>query len=438
MKNFTQKFIGILALLFTMSFTVNSQAQNNINLPQGWSMFGYNCDEAQEVTPALHEIVDKIVIVKDHFGNAYLPELDFNGIGNFTNGVGYQIKMIEQVDGFQFCSSVLPDDGIGQADVDAVQTELAIALESLSDLTEQMGEIELSYNSEQIAYISEFVNSLLLDVNTLLDSDSLDLNSLTVLAENYLTPGIAYLTDNSLVTDEEVSLLYDILFDIAALVANQEDGITQVDVDIAYAEGAASVTPEDGIGQADVDAAVAEVEASYSGWLAPVYGCTGPDHCNYNSLANTDDGSCVYAQEGYDCDGNVLLQIGDQHAGGIVFQINEDGTGLVADLQDLDLGQMYWYDAMDAAASATSQGYEDWYLPSIEELELMYNTIGQGADNAGGFEYDWYWSSTTYTNPGNPFLEGNGNYAWTVNFNDGNTFNFGKGDTRRVRVIRAF
>jgi hypothetical protein len=553
MKNFTQKFIGILALLFTMSFTVNSQAQNNINLPQGWSMFGYNCDEAQEVTPALHEIVDKIVIVKDHFGNAYLPELDFNGIGNFTNGVGYQVKMIEQVDGFQFCSSVLPDDGIGQADLDSVQTELAIALESLSDLTEQMGEIELSYNSEQIAYISEFVNSLLLDVNTLLDSDSLDLNSLTVLAENYLTPGIAYLTDNSLVTDEEVSLLYNILFDIAGLVANQEDGISQADVDAAFDEGAASVIPEDGIGQADVDAVqqqltaanqtiselqaegdwnyppedyswywgdvalclegdafmcanaaqyLAEYNASDSdipweiegcvntismGWdlsyaaqyscpealihpllLADFFGATYVDECGVpngdNSscsdecgVPNGDNSTCSdcagvangtsidlgcgcgnpLPQSGYDCDGEVqTLQIGVLHAGGRVFQINEDGTGLVADLQDL--GQINWYEALDVAASATSQGYDDWYLPNFEELKLMYNTIGQGADNAGGFEYDWYWSSTTYTNPGNPFLEGNGNYAWTVNFNDGNTFNFGKGDTRRVRVIRAF
>jgi hypothetical protein len=428
MKNFTQNFIGLLALVFAMSFTVNSQAQNNINLPQGWSMFGYNCEEPQEVTTALNEIVDKIVIVKDHFGNAYLPELDFNGIGDFTNGVGYQIKMIEQVDGFQFCSSVLPDDGIGQADVDAVQTELAIALESLSDLTEQMEEIALSYNSEQLVYISEFVNSLLLDVSTLLDSDALDLNSLTELAENYLTPGIAYLTDNSLVTDEEVSLLYDILFDIAALVANQEDGITQVDVDAAYAEGAASVTPEDGVSQADVDAAVAEVEASYSGWLAPVYGCTGPDHCNYNSLANTDDGSCVYAQEGYDCDGNVLLQIGDQHAGGIVFQINEDGTGLVADLQDL--GLMDWNDAMDAAANATSLGYDDWYLPSIEELELMHNTIGNGGaeGNIGGFQNAWYWSSSEIYN----------NSAWSVIFTNGYTDLDYKYSTRLVRIIRAF
>ena len=39
-----------------------------------------------------------------------------------------------------------------------------------------------------------------------------------------------------------------------------------------------------------------------------------------------------------------ISQIGDQHAGGIVFQINEDGTGLVADLQDLGewIGMMLW------------------------------------------------------------------------------------------------
>tara|TARA_B100000780_G_scaffold254250_1_gene202270 strand:+ start:5553 stop:5693 length:141 start_codon:yes stop_codon:yes gene_type:complete len=37
------------------------------------------------------------------------------------------------------------------------------------------------------------------------------------------------------------------------------------------------------------------------------------------------------AQSGYDCDGNVL-QIGSQHPGGIVLQINENGTGLLANL----------------------------------------------------------------------------------------------------------
>ena len=87
-------------------------------------------------------------------------------------------------------------------------------------------------------------------------------------------------------------------------------------------------------------------------------------------------------------------QVGDIDEGGYIFQINEDGTGLVADLQDF--GPMSWYDAIDFATNATSQGYNDWYLPTIEELYLMYYTIGQGAVNTGGF--------TTTTTTGEPLI----------------------------------
>ena len=76
------------------------------------------------------------------------------------------------------------------------------------------------------------------------------------------------------------------------------EGLLKEDLDAAYFEGAASVTPEDGISQADVDAAVAEVQASFA----------------------------------------ALLSIGDFYQGGIVFQINEDGTGLVAAMEDLTDG----------------------------------------------------------------------------------------------------
>ncbi|PDH47304.1 MAG: hypothetical protein CND86_03720, partial [Bacteroidetes bacterium MED-G21] len=116
-------------------------------------------------------------------------------------------------------------------------------------------------------------------------------------------------------------------------------------------------------------------------------------------------------------------------AGGIVFQINEDGTGLVADLQDL--GETNWYfDAVAAAESATSQDYDDWYLPSKEELELMYSTIGNGGPegNIGGFEDYWYWSSS----------QNDSNHAWNVDFSNGLTNYDDKDITRRVRVIRAF
>ncbi len=39
-------------------------------------------------------------------------------------------------------------------------------------------------------------------------------------------------------------------------------------------------------------------------------GCTDDDACNFNALATSDDGSCTYAEEGFDCDGNSLAVAG--------------------------------------------------------------------------------------------------------------------------------
>jgi hypothetical protein len=89
---------------------------------------------------------------------------------------------------------------------------------------------------------------------------------------------------------------------------------------------------------------------------------------------------------------------------------------------------MNWWVAMDAPASATSQGYDDWYLPSLEELSLMYYTIGQGADNSGNFVGGTYWSSSESSNYN----------ASIVYFYSGATNINNKNNTARVRVIRAF
>ena len=43
----------------------------------------------------LSPIVDQVIIAKDYLGAAYLPEWNFNGIGDLTLGQGYQIKTTE-------------------------------------------------------------------------------------------------------------------------------------------------------------------------------------------------------------------------------------------------------------------------------------------------------------------------------------------------------
>lgn len=61
--------------------------------PTGWSIFStYMYPENMSMDAILEPIVDNVVIVKDYLGSAYLPEFNFNIIGNIEVGEGYYIK----------------------------------------------------------------------------------------------------------------------------------------------------------------------------------------------------------------------------------------------------------------------------------------------------------------------------------------------------------
>jgi hypothetical protein len=57
-------------------------------------------------------------------------------------------------------------------------------------------------------------------------------------------------------------------------------------------------------------------------------------------------------------------------------------------------------------------GFDDWYLPSKEELRLVYRTLGTATPRLGNFGKSFYWTSSEYDL----------NNAWTVNFKDGQEF----------------
>ena len=80
-----------------------------ITLANGWNMFGYGCPEPDDVAEVLSAHTDKIIIVKNNSGDAYLTEYSFNGIGDFLPGQGYQIKLIETIEGFSFCDAYIED-----------------------------------------------------------------------------------------------------------------------------------------------------------------------------------------------------------------------------------------------------------------------------------------------------------------------------------------
>jgi len=70
--------------------------------------------------------------------------------------------------------------------------------------------------------------------------------------------------------------------------------------------------------------------------------------------------------------------------------------------------------------------YSDWFLPSKDELNLMYENLK--VYGVGGFHAN-YWSSSQY----------NANFTWIQNFYSGNQYyNFYKTNIARVRAVRAF
>lgn len=70
--------------------------------------------------------------------------------------------------------------------------------------------------------------------------------------------------------------------------------------------------------------------------------------------------------------------------------------------------------------------YDDWFLPSKDELNLMRQNLY--LNNQVGFSGDYYWSSTEY----------DAYYAWYQYFIYGTQYNGSRDSDNRVRPVRAF
>ena len=68
--------------------------ENPITISSGWNIIGYLRTTPSALDEIFESLVasDFIVIIKDYLGAAYLPEFNFNGIGDLNPGQGYQIK----------------------------------------------------------------------------------------------------------------------------------------------------------------------------------------------------------------------------------------------------------------------------------------------------------------------------------------------------------
>ena len=172
-----------------------------------------------------------------------------------------------------------------------------------------------------------------------------------------------------------------------------------------------------------------------------ILGCMDETACNFSANANMTDGSCEYAEQHYDCDGNLDVQIGDEAFGGIVFYVDETGQhALVAAMEDLsdtyewgcwneyvdgalgsEIGSGYQntldivdancllggnpvssnlYAGINAAQACFNyeyEGYSDWYLPSKDEFALLFDNIEPSSNISGNLNSETYRVSTQHT-----------------------------------------
>ncbi len=192
----------------------------------------------------------------------------------------------------------------------------------------------------------------------------------------------------------------------------------------------------------------------------------GTDNCNaanagtirFNTDTNTFEG-CNGTEwvslSPIDGDGDIYAIGEDGPAGGKVFYITDGGLhGLEAAPVDQASGAWGCYGTTISGADGTAVGtgaqntadilagcsdagtvaeiadaytlggYNDWFLPSKDELNELYLQ----KDVVGGFASDFYWSSS----------ESNSYRAWTQVFTNGDQYDVNKGSALRVRAVRAF
>jgi hypothetical protein len=197
-----------------------------------------------------------------------------------------------------------------------------------------------------------------------------------------------------------------------------------------------------------------------------VNGCTDLAAPNYDPLANSDDGSCIGK--------------GDTYQGGVIFYLDGIGGGLIAApsdqasypsnqaefgewcnssyslYTDLAIGTgaqntidiLSWCTVQAAlnsgifqaerdgyaavlCANLTIEGYDDWFLPSRDELEQMWYQ----RNNIGGFTNGGAYCSSSCSSVGTINWPGT---VWAVYFAGNGTVTEIYNGNFNVRAIRAF
>ena len=126
-----------------------------VNLQEGWNMFGCGCPEPIDAAEVLFYHTENIVIVKDNNGSVYMPEFEFNGIGELIPGAGYQIKLLDAIEGFSLCENYANE--LSLLTITSLQDEFISFSDSISILEDNI--VSLQEENEVLQAFVDSVNA---------------------------------------------------------------------------------------------------------------------------------------------------------------------------------------------------------------------------------------------------------------------------------------
>ena len=179
------------------------------------------------------------------------------------------------------------------------------------------------------------------------------------------------------------------------------------------------------------------------------YSCAASnDLCSTSTCTCTGSGTvfnCSKPEIGTSCQGGKVAYVDGTGMHGLIAALSDQSTGATwgcygtaisgADGTAIGTGLQNTIDIMNGCAESgiaarlcrgvSINGYDDWYLPSTDELYEVYRN--RDALGLSGFS-GGIWSSSEYT----------GNQAKYLDFYTGNTYNYDKDLNRYVRAMRSF
>ncbi|NBF40274.1 MAG: DUF1566 domain-containing protein [Spirochaetes bacterium] len=141
-------------------------------------------------------------------------------------------------------------------------------------------------------------------------------------------------------------------------------------------------------------------------------------------------GGIVFYDKGADSDGWRYLEAWTADDGKHQWKTDRSSTSGTS--TDVGSGYANTYDSMtgtehpaaDIVRNATHGGYDDWFLPSRDELDEMMSQ----KDAIGGFSSDYYWASSESASDG-AHAFGFASGSWGARFKD---------EGQKVRAVRVF